>query len=78
MNPASFCRAASPATHASNEPAGRAAPAHPVDRGEELVGCGQLSARPEDTLDDFRHGLDLMGELGAGLPSDGPRPTRPA
>ena len=44
----------------------------------ELVGAGQLSARPEDTLDDFRHGVDLMGELSAGLPSDGNRPARPA
>ena len=44
----------------------------------ELVGAGQLSARPEDTLDDFRHGLDLMGELGAGLPNGGHSPTRPA
>jgi uncharacterized repeat protein (TIGR04138 family) len=44
----------------------------------ELVGCGQLSARPEDTLDDFRRGFDLMGELGAGLPNGGSRPTHPA
>ena len=44
----------------------------------ELVGCGQLSARPEDTLDDFRRGPDLMKELGAGLPDDGGRSARPA
>ena len=44
----------------------------------ELVGCGQLSARPEDTLDDFRLGFDLMGGLGAGLPNDGNLPARPA
>jgi uncharacterized repeat protein (TIGR04138 family) len=44
----------------------------------ELVGCGQLSARPEDTLEDFRRGFDLMGELGAGLPDGGGRTGRPA
>ena len=31
-----------------------------------------------DTLDDFRRGFDLMGELGAGLPNGGNLPTRPA
>ncbi len=31
-----------------------------------LVGCGELSARPEDSLDDFR-GFDLLGALGANL-----------
>ena len=49
-----------------------------------LVGCGELSARPEDTLDDFR-GFDLMGRLAAKLevgrvracsPAP-PRPRRP-
>lgn len=44
----------------------------------ELVECGQLSARPEDTLEAFREGFDLMGELGAGSPNGGNRPTRPA
>lgn len=29
----------------------------------ELVRAGQLSARPEDTVEDFRGGLDLMAEL---------------
>ncbi len=46
-----------------------------------LVECGELSARPEDTLDDFR-GFDLFGKLAANLaPGDGrvsrrPRPRR--
>ena len=41
----------------------------------ELVGCGQLSARPEDTIEDFRAGFDLLGEL-AGADSDpGARPA---
>lgn len=31
-----------------------------------LVECGELSARPEDTLDDFRD-FDLLGRLTAGL-----------
>ncbi len=31
-----------------------------------LVECGELSARPEDTLEDFR-GFDLMGALAANL-----------
>lgn len=29
----------------------------------ELVRAGQLSARPEDTMDDFRGGFDLAAEL---------------
>lgn len=29
----------------------------------ELVRAGQLSARPDDTMDDFRGGFDLAGEL---------------
>jgi len=29
----------------------------------QLVGAGQLSARPEDTLDDFREGRDLLTAL---------------
>ncbi len=33
----------------------------------ELVGCRQLSARPEDTMDDFRGGPGLMAELAAGI-----------
>ena len=44
-----------------------------------LVECGELSARPEDTLDDFR-GFDLFGALAANLePGDGrlSRPRRP-
>ncbi|HTR97710.1 MAG TPA: Minf_1886 family protein [Candidatus Acidoferrales bacterium] len=42
-----------------------------LDVGEivfELVGCGQLSARPEDSIEDFRGGPDLMRML-AGDPS---------
>jgi len=46
-----------------------------VRRGEDvgalvfgLVACGQLSARPEDSLDDFRGVPDLLGAL-AGSPS---------
>lgn len=31
----------------------------------QLVECGQLSARPEDTREDF-HGFDLMGMLAEG------------
>ena len=52
-----------------------------ADVGEivfELIGCGQLSARPEDTLDDFRLGPDLMAGLSAGQTSGGGRPARPA
>jgi uncharacterized repeat protein (TIGR04138 family) len=43
----------------------------------ELVNCGQLSARPEDTLADFRGGVDLMALLAA-APSGGPASGRPA
>ena len=32
----------------------------------QLVDCHQLSARPEDTAEDFR-GFDLLGRLGAGV-----------
>lgn len=39
----------------------------------ELVNCGQLSARPEDTLADFRGGVDLMGRLAAAAPGPVPR-----
>jgi uncharacterized repeat protein (TIGR04138 family) len=42
----------------------------------ELVNCGQLSARPEDTLQDFRGGIDLMGQLAAAAP--GQAPPRPS
>ena len=38
----------------------------------ELVGCNQLSARPEDTIEDFRGGRDLMAELGAESPPRSP------
>lgn len=38
----------------------------------ELVHCGQLSARPEDTLEDFRGGVDLMGHLAAAAPAPVP------
>lgn len=31
----------------------------------QLVEDGQLSARPEDTIDDFRGGFDLMAALGS-------------
>lgn len=46
-----------------------------------LVACGELSARPEDTLDDFR-GFDLLGALAANLevgrvPVVGPGRDRP-
>ena len=39
----------------------------------ELVHCGQLSARPEDTLEDFRGGPDLLEQLAAAPP----RPVPP-
>jgi len=44
----------------------------------QLVEAGQLSARPEDTLEDFRGGLDLLEALGSGLePGSGlPRERR--
>jgi len=38
----------------------------------ELVHCDQLSARPEDTMDDFREGPDLLAELARGA-DFGPR-----
>ena len=52
----------------------------------ELVRCGQLSARPEDTMADFTEGPDLLTELGRGTDfgprttgeSSGGRRTRPA
>lgn len=48
----------------------------------ELVGCQQLSARPEDSVEDFRAGLDLMAELAVpeARPRDpsGPRPASTA
>ncbi len=49
----------------------------------ELVELGQLSARPEDSLDDFRGGGDLLLalrsglELGTGRRARRPSPTRP-
>jgi uncharacterized repeat protein (TIGR04138 family) len=33
----------------------------------QLVECGQLSARPEDTLEDFRGGPDLLAQLAGQL-----------
>jgi uncharacterized repeat protein (TIGR04138 family) len=51
----------------------------------ELVGCQQLSARPEDTMDDFRGGPALMDELAAAFvpappagDAPGERPASPA
>jgi len=51
----------------------------------ELVGCQQLSARPEDTMDDFRGGRALMDDLAVTFvpapPSGetpGERPASPA
>ena len=51
----------------------------------ELVNCGQLSARPEDTLEDFRVAGELLGQLAGGpvggVPPDaapGERPGSPA
>ena len=45
----------------------------------ELVHAGQLSARPEDTMEDFRGDFDLAAELGRdaepGPPSHGGRAT---
>ncbi len=40
-----------------------------------LVRAGQLSARPEDTMDDFRGGFDLAAELSRGG-DGGPGPRR--
>lgn len=47
----------------------------------ELVRAGQLSARPEDTMDDFRAGFDLEAELrraaeGGPPPAGGAGPRR--
>lgn len=39
----------------------------------ELVGAGQLSARPEDTRADFAGGAELLAALAAPLPSRSPR-----
>jgi uncharacterized repeat protein (TIGR04138 family) len=40
----------------------------------QLVRCGQLSARPQDTMDDFREGPELLAALEADSPSRaGPR-----
>ena len=41
-----------------------------------LVECGELSARPEDTLEDFR-GFDLMGALAANVEVGRVRAARP-
>jgi len=39
----------------------------------QLVRCGQLSARPEDSLEDFQGGADLLGELAPeAAPGHGP------
>jgi hypothetical protein len=47
-----------------------------------LVRHGQLSARPQDTIDDFLEGPDLLEALaadrGAASGSKGSRPARPA
>lgn len=55
-----------------------------VTRGEDigaivfqLVEAGQLSARPEDTLEDFRGGSELLEALGEAPGSDAP-PGDPA
>lgn len=40
----------------------------------ELVRAGQLSARPEDTMDDFRGDFDLAAELLRGDADAGPPP----
>lgn len=51
------------------------------DAGEivfHLVESGQLSARPEDSIDDFRIGLDLVDAVGnAHDPFPAPPPSRP-
>jgi uncharacterized repeat protein (TIGR04138 family) len=48
----------------------------------QLVRHGQLSARPQDTIDDFLEGPDLLDALaadrGAAPGAQGPRPARPA
>ena len=46
----------------------------------DLVECGQLSARPEDTIEAFRGGEDLLERLGARTESQvppGPPPEIP-
>jgi len=44
----------------------------------QLVDCGQLSARPEDTLEDFRGDYDLLAALSDGLePGSSTRVRRP-
>jgi uncharacterized repeat protein (TIGR04138 family) len=43
----------------------------------QLVACGELSARPEDTLDDFRGGVHLAERLSRDL-EPGPLLPRPA
>ena len=44
----------------------------------QLVEDGQLSARPEDSLDDFRSGFDLMTALATGrIASSGGEPSGP-
>lgn len=56
-----------------------------VTRGEDvgtivfdLVGAGQLSARPEDTAADFAGGPDLLESLAAGGSDPGTPPADPA
>lgn len=41
----------------------------------QLVGAGQLSARPDDRIDDFVAGPDLMRALSDGLDLDTPGPA---
>jgi uncharacterized repeat protein (TIGR04138 family) len=43
----------------------------------QLVGAGQLSARPEDRIEDFGGGPDLIEVLHEGADLDVPRPRRP-
>lgn len=44
----------------------------------QLVEDGQLSARPEDSLEDFRSGFDLMAALGTGrISTNGGEPSGP-
>lgn len=43
-----------------------------------LVRAGQLSARPEDTMDDFRGGFDLAAELARGADGGSGPPRAPA
>lgn len=43
----------------------------------DLVRCGQLSARPEDTIEDFRGGLDLHPALRSELAFDASNARRP-